>query len=56
VIDTSGGSETAEDPLIFKAVAGDARYSTGVSTRSEFARWARYEVYREEGNWRKLDE
>jgi hypothetical protein len=42
--------------VIFKVIAGDGRYTTGVSTRSEFARWARYEVYREDENWRKVDE
>jgi CBS-domain-containing membrane protein len=48
--------DPSRDTVIFKVVAGDGRYSTGVSTRSDFARWARYEVYREDENWRKVDD
>jgi hypothetical protein len=55
VIDASGGRDEARDMVIFKVVAGDARFATGVATRNEFARWARYEVYREDENWRKVD-
>lgn len=56
VIDASGGRDASRDMVIFKVIAGDGRYATGVSTRTEFARWARYEVYREDENWRKVDE
>ena len=56
VIDASAGRDGARDRVIFKVIAGDGRYTTGVSTRTEFARWARYEVYREDENWRKVDE
>jgi len=55
VIDVSGDRDSSRDMLIFKVIAGDGRDATGVSTRSEFARWARYEVYREGENWRKVD-
>jgi hypothetical protein len=41
--------------VIFKVLAGDGRYTTGVATRDEFARWARHEVYREDENWRRVD-
>jgi CBS domain-containing membrane protein len=56
IIDAADGSAGQDDKVIYKVAAGDARYSTGVATRAEFARWARYEVYREEGNWRRLDQ
>jgi CBS domain-containing membrane protein len=56
IIDAAESSAGQDDKVIYKVVAGDARYSTGVTTRAEFARWARYEVYREEGNWRRRDE
>ena len=41
--------------LIYKSVTGPGRRSTAVTTREEFARWARHEVYREEENWRRVD-
>jgi len=55
VIDVSGSRDAPGDMVTFKVVAGDARDATGVSARGEFARWARYEVYREDENWRKVD-
>jgi CBS domain-containing membrane protein len=56
VIDASGSHDASRDMVIFKVIAGDGRYATGVSTRAEFSRWARYEVYREDENWRKVDD
>ena len=41
--------------LIYKTVTGPGRRSTAVTTREEFARWARHEVYREEEDWRRVD-
>ena len=43
-----------EDRLIYKVVAGEGRRTSGVATKSDFARWARYEVYRDEENWRRV--
>jgi len=56
VLDASGGRDPERDMVIYKVVAGDGRYATGLSSRSEFARWARYEVYREDENWRRVDD
>ncbi|MBT8113097.1 MAG: HPP family protein [Gammaproteobacteria bacterium] len=35
----------------FKTVAGTGRRKKGTSTISDFMKWARYEVYRDEDNW-----
>jgi CBS domain-containing membrane protein len=57
VIDAAEKSgDPSRDTVIFKVAAGEGRYSTGVSTRADFARWARYEVYREDDNWRRMDD
>jgi CBS domain-containing membrane protein len=55
IIDESGGEDPSAGMVIFKVLAGDGRYTTGVATREAFARWARHEVYREDGNWRRVD-
>lgn len=51
--------ESADDDLaaivIYKTVAGQGRRTSGVSSKEEFARWARYEVYRDEENWRRVN-
>jgi CBS-domain-containing membrane protein len=49
--------ERDQDParkLIYKHVAGLGRRTTAVTTRGEFTRWARHEVYRDEENWRRV--
>ena len=54
-IDESGGVDPSAGIVIFKLLAGDCRYTTGVATREAFARWARHDVYREDENWRRVD-
>ena len=51
VIDESGDTD---DAVIFKIVAGQGRRTSAVTSREEFARWAKYEVYRDEENWRRV--
>ena len=55
IIDESVESDRSEGMVIFKVLAGQGQRTTGVATREEFASWARHEVYREDGNWRRLD-
>jgi len=43
------------DNVIYRSVAGKHRIQTGVCSREEFARWARYEVYLNENNWQRID-
>ncbi|MFP4611156.1 MAG: HPP family protein [Thiohalophilus sp.] len=44
IIDESPHENPARDKVIYKIIEGHNRYSTGISTREEFAFWARYEV------------
>ena len=53
VVDESGHSDPEMDKVIYKVVAGKGRRRSGVSTRAEFARWARYEVFRDENSWQR---
>lgn len=55
----AGGTEAADsaaDPLLtYRVVAGHRRRQGSRTRRSEFARWARYEVYRNENSWQRVD-
>lgn len=44
----------ARDKIIFKVLAGDGAYATGICRRDEFARWARFEVTLDKGRWLKV--
>lgn len=46
--------DESEDSVIYKTVVGAGRRTSGVMPRTEFASWAKYEVERDEGNWRKV--
>ncbi len=54
IIDWGGDADSSDGKLIYKVVAGVDRRSTGVISRKEFSSWARYEVYRDDENWRRL--
>lgn len=56
VIDESGDTDPKRDQVIYKIVAGPGRRSTGTCSREEFARWARYEVMRNENSWQRSSE
>jgi CBS-domain-containing membrane protein len=53
VVDESPHTDPEKDMVIYKAVAGRGRRRSGVCTRSEFARWAHYEVFRDETSWQR---
>ena len=53
VVDESSHSDPGKDKIIYKVAAGMGRRRSGVSTRAEFARWARYEVFRDENSWQR---
>jgi CBS domain-containing membrane protein len=55
IIDWSDAIESGDDKLIYKVIAGTDRRSTGVMTKTEFSRWAKHEVIRDEENWRRVD-
>lgn len=50
-------SETVgEEKLIYKVTAGADRRNSGVMSKTEFSRWVKHEVVRDEDNWRRVDE
>ena len=51
VIDESQQVNPDKDLVIYKVLAGKDRRKSGVCTRAEFARWARYEVFQEGATW-----
>jgi len=53
IVDEAPHSDPEKDQVIYKAVAGKGRRKSGVCTRTEFARWARYEVFRNETSWQR---
>jgi CBS domain-containing membrane protein len=53
VVDES--TQPDRDQVIYRVVAGKDRRSTGVCTREEFANWARYEVFRNENSWQRVE-
>jgi hypothetical protein len=54
IIDWGEDAGDRRRQVIYKVVAGEGRRSTGVAFLDEFARWARYEVFRDEDNWRRV--
>lgn len=54
VIDAANATEQRQDQVIYKNVAGDNAYETGVCQREAFRQWARYEVVESDGRWVKL--
>ncbi|WP_198411197.1 HPP family protein [Marinimicrobium alkaliphilum] len=40
-----------QEQLIYKVLAGDGAYATGICSRAEFQRWARFEVVESQGRW-----
>jgi CBS-domain-containing membrane protein len=56
IVDESSDDDPARDTVVFKVVAGRGRRSSGYATRDEFSRWARYQVIRDEDNWKRLEE
>jgi len=55
VVDESPHDDPDKDAVIFKVVAGPGRRTSSVSTRSDFARWARHEVVRNENSWQRVE-
>ncbi len=47
-------SESGEDMVSFKGIAGACRRKTGLCTLAEFQRWARYEVALNENSWQRI--
>jgi len=56
IVDTSPSSDPDRDRVVYKVIAGAAPRSSAMLTRAEFARWASYEVIREDENWKRIDD
>ena len=54
VVDESVNADPEKDMIIFKVVAGACSRETGTLTRTAFASWARYELVREDENWKRV--
>jgi len=54
IVDESENKSTEDDVIIYKVVAGNGRRSSGYSTRSEFLRWTKHQVIRDEENWKRV--
>lgn len=54
VVDESRHTGADKDMVVFKVVAGKGLRSSGVATRSDFARWAGYELERDETSWKRV--
>jgi CBS domain-containing membrane protein len=54
VVDESSDPRPQRDQLIYKVVAGQGRRSSGIVSREEFARWAKYEVFLNENSWQRV--
>ena len=55
VVDESRNPDPDKDSVVYKVAAGAGLRSSGVMTRTQFARWARYEVTRDEDNWNRIE-
>ncbi|WP_105101468.1 HPP family protein [Microbulbifer pacificus] len=56
VVDESGEPPPVQDRVIYKVLAGDGAYDTGICLRDDFRRWARFEVTLKNGHWVKSAE
>jgi CBS-domain-containing membrane protein len=54
VVDEAEPFQTGEEAIIYKVLAGKGRRQSGTCTRSEFAKWARYEVTLNENSWQRV--
>lgn len=55
IVDESRNPDPEKDSVVYKVVAGADLRTSGMETRSVFARWARYELARDAENWKNLD-
>ena len=55
VVDESRNPDPDKDSVVYKVAAGAGLRSSGIMTRTQFARWARYEVTRDDDNWNRIE-
>jgi hypothetical protein len=54
IVDWADEPGSPDRRLIYKVEAGADRRTSGVDSVNGFARWAKYEVIRDEDNWRRV--
>lgn len=56
VVDESGDTTDPEkNMIVYKVIVGENRRTSGVLTRQQFSRWARFEVVQKGERWEQLD-
>lgn len=55
VIDASEASGRSPGKVIYKVLAGDGAYETGICPQDEFRQWASFEVVPSNGHWLRVD-
>mgnify|MGYP001816328175 FL=1 len=55
VVDESPNTDPEKDSVVYKVVAGTGFRTSGVMSRTEFARWARFELEQDEKDWKRID-
>ncbi|MGD9662590.1 MAG: HPP family protein [Porticoccaceae bacterium] len=56
IIDASNHGDPHKEQVIYKVIAGDGSYETGICSREEFRLWTRFEVTRQNAQWIKVDD
>ncbi len=55
VVDESPNPDPEKDRVVYKVVAGAELRTSGVATRTEFARWATHELARDGKDWKRME-
>ena len=55
IVDESPNEDPDKDMVVYKTVAGRGRRNSGYSSRTEFLRWAKHRVIRDEDNWKRFE-
>ena len=55
VIDESIDNDPEKNMIVYKVIVGENRRTSGVLTRQQFSRWARFEVVQKGERWEQLD-
>lgn len=56
VIDIQPHRQAHRESVIYKNVAGDGAYDTGICRRLDFVEWARFEVENRNGHWVRVEQ
>ena len=54
IVDESDTDNKGDSVIVYKVVAGNGRRSSGYSPKSEFLRWTKHQVIRDEENWKRV--